>query len=173
MSSFNEIFERFEASDTEINHAGEFIKTIRNKMYDFAYAKGMEDAWEMVKKILFLPSEGGLTFSELENIFGTFSAYRILENNSAIMVKEKIDDYIKKEKEALHIGDEIKYGDTGRKYVVTWIYPYPDENNNINVRAIDYRGESYTFASKRIKKTGRHFDEAEKLFERMEEGSKP
>lgn len=61
-----------------------------------AYDKGLEDAWECLKKIELLPDEGGLTFDVLKNIFdGCFTLEGILKKYTVYEVVAKFKLYEK------------------------------------------------------------------------------
>ena len=150
--------------------ANGLVEELKEKEYDRGYEKGMEDAWETFKKIELAEGEGGLATTELLDIFGTYVVYEILNNNSAKEAKEKIDNYIKKNAE-FHVGDEVINILTNRKYVfVDFVYSgeitTPAE---MFIRVIGSDGASWVTDLLRFKKTGRHFDEVEKLLKMLKE----
>lgn len=69
---------------------------------------GAGEAWEIARKIVALPSNGGYTDDELREIFGEYITRVILDNNSFAEAKAKIEKW-EKEKEEIHIGDIVEY----------------------------------------------------------------
>lgn len=162
------IIEKFENPYEEIE---KMAKGLVEEVKDREYERGMEDCWEMVKKIELAVVEGGLTTVELLDIFGTYVSSEILNNNSAKEAKEKIDNYIKNKNAEFHVGDEVIDLLTNKKYVfVNFVYSgkitTPAE---MLIRVIGSDGISWVTDLLRFKKTGRHFDEAEELFKKMKE----
>ena len=134
------------------------VEELKEKEYDRGYEKGMEDAWETIKKTFLPQYEGGLSIDELVDVFGTF-AYK--------EAKEKIDNYIKNKNAEFHVGDEVTIETrSSRKGVVIL-----SEKSTINV--IDYKGLVYIYpidlVEDNLTKTGRHFDEVEKLLKMLKE----
>ena len=129
------------------------------------YDKGMEDCWEIMKKI-FYPPEEGLYYSEINQIFGEhWSALNMLKTFSAKEAKEKIDNYIK-EKSEFHVGDEVKHKLDGFKGVVIEVV---SGNNETFLRILFNGMYTGTYTNDKLIKTGRHFDEVETLIEKLKE----
>lgn len=139
------------------------VEELKEKEYNRGYEKGMEDAWETLKKTFLPQYEGGLSIDELVDVFGTF-AYK--------EAKEKIDNYIKKKNAEFHVGDEIAYKKDGEKLVIITM-DVEEITNGTCFYAINDKGIPFYFSTKFhkgiIKKTGRHFDEVEELFKMMKE----
>ena len=106
-----------------------------------------EEAWEILKKILLYPANGGYSEKELEEIFGRTEHLWELTPQEA---KTKI--------EAWEAVKEIKVGDVvdvcGDIGVVT---SFGTDGNSIHVLYLDGIVTSYR-KDKCIKKTGRHID---------------
>lgn len=75
--------------------------------------------------------------------------------------KAKYDAW-KKEKEEIHVGDEVKFG--SRSGVVVRIDTEPKDSG---VNVVCREGNTAYIGMADATKTGRHFDEVEKLLERM------
>lgn len=125
------------------------------------------EVWEFMKMIVLSPEEGGITWSELMSCMGNCTIDSILKKFSFQEAKAKYDAW-KKLKEEIHVGDEVEYECFGSvvRFVVIEIYnkvaygfKYPFDHENI---------DDYCTVDK-LKKTGRHFDEVEKLLKKMEE----
>ena len=74
------------------------------------YNRGCEDAWELARKIAIMPSVGGYTTTELDDIFGSDYEPRIFESNSGLEALAKVEAYEKKKKEEAEkpvIGDVV------------------------------------------------------------------
>ena len=64
-----------------------------------AYEKGLNDAWECVKKLAYEKMEGGFDFKELKEIFdGRILTTEILQNYSASEAVKKAKEYEEKQK---------------------------------------------------------------------------
>ena len=64
-----------------------------------AYEKGLNDAWECVKKLAYEKMEGGFDFKELKEIFdGRILTTEILQNYSASEAVKKDKEYEEKQK---------------------------------------------------------------------------
>lgn len=119
------------------------------------YEDGLNEAWELARKIVFLPPDSGETVEWLENTFGTVKPDVVLKNYSA---SEAIESC-----EKLKVGDEVvdKYG---WKRVVISI------NDNITFMNSDGRFSEYCKkALSNFKKTGRHFPQIEEVLKQIKE----
>ena len=146
------------------------VEEMKDREYNRGYEKGMEDMWEIMKKIELTEGEGGLSTIEIVDIFGSLDIPNILKRNSAKEAKEKIDNYIKKKNAEFHVGDEIVVNSTGEKMIILVIgnkfikclttkhlVTYTCMHESLEEMANDYT------------KTGRHFDEVEKLLKMLKE----
>lgn len=144
------------------------VEELQEREYNRGYEKGMEDCWEMVKKLYL--SGYGLAYSDLTKIFVDWDFETILTSNSAKEAKEKIDNYIK-EKSEFHVGDEVRRKDgSSIKGVIIRIKPGDYCPVYCVIFENAYTG-SYDENTVRFKfnKTGRHFDEVKELFKKMKE----
>lgn len=62
------------------------------------YAKGLNDAWECARKLMFVESKGGLSVGEHVEIFGNVEPAEILKNHTASEVIAKIKEYEEQQK---------------------------------------------------------------------------
>lgn len=125
---------------------------------DEAYRKGLSDAWECARKINCIPSDGGMSGIELDDIFNMDSNCTIMKDFSASEALEKIKAY--EDEHKIRVGDEVKawYGNA----IVTCV------NEKAKTANFFYKtGESGCDYLKNIERTGRHFDEIEAMMEKM------
>ena len=64
------------------------------------------------------------------------------------------------EAEAIRVGDEVEVINSGNKYVIAWI-------DRLSCCGFSYDGVNCVLQADDVRKTGRHFDEVEKLLEAM------
>ena len=119
------------------------------------YQRGLDDAWEAVRKIALMDTEIS------ENVTGYFGLFRIMKNLTPMQAIAKLKAYEEKQKAE----DEIKVGDevtpkrnVGWKGVVVGI-----DDDNAMVMTSD--GYSAMYQIEILCKTGRHFDIASILKE--------
>ena len=125
------------------------------------YEDGLNDAWEAARKIVYLPSVGGYSASELLDIFGRtdISSAQLLKHNTAAEVIAKIKEY----ENRIEVGDEVT-DDDGWKGVVTWISP---DGEYMVVVLQD--GSALRWKKESFKKTGRHFPQIAEVLKQMQE----
>lgn len=139
-----------------IQHA-EAVEQKAQKQYDEGYQKGLEDAWEMIRKIYLSPDEGGMEINEIFEYLGK-GLGDILRNNSASEAKAKYDAWkAKKEQE-----DEIRVGDvvtspSAREYIVLHISYDDDGIKTFTVLEVS-TGFVLHFKECFLEKTGKHYD---------------
>lgn len=112
------------------------------------YEDGLNDAWELARKLVLVQDDGGYAISEIRNIFGTSNECKILRELSVQEAFEKLEAYEKSQQ--IQVGDVV-YADGVQGVVIDIIsdegcYIY-NENGCI---------EEHWF--KDLKKTGRHID---------------
>lgn len=120
-----------------------------------AYNKGLNDAWELVKRIESTPEDGGLTNKQIVEVFGqywsSFELYRMFSPGEAMNLMKAYEDKQKQDAE-IKVGDEIVYSD-GIKGVVVGISNTVGQisvlNNKYDVPQL--------LVKSRAKKTGRTF----------------
>lgn len=126
------------------------------------YEDGLNDAWEVARKIVCLASDGGYSVSELMKIFGSdnIASDKILKHNTAAEVIAKIEEY---ENSRIEIGDEVT-DDKEWKGIVTWISP-----DGEYVVMILEDGTALRWKKKEFKKTGRRFSQIEEVLKQLKE----
>ena len=121
---------------------------------DAEYQRGLDDAWEAARNISMLESDGGYSWKEMKNIFGTDSASEIYVHHTATEAINKIKAYEEKQKadDKIEVGDEVTPNrNVGWKGVVVGI-----DDDNAMVMTSD--GYSAMYQIEILCKTGRHFD---------------
>lgn len=113
-----------------------------------AYNEGLNDAWELAKKIVSNPGEGGFSVKELINIFETSLMKNVFNEYSAQEAIEIIEAYEKEQA-------EIKVGDVVTAYSTEGIVTKCNEDF---VTVINKNGVSDKWAKFVCKKTGKHID---------------
>lgn len=121
--------------------------------------KAIEDeVWEFVRDYT------NMNCSEHEKAYENYDWWDVFNCLSYQEAKAKYDEW-KKQKEEIHIGDEVKPKTSQRKGTVI-------SEGTDYVRVL-FEDVDYPFISawekKNVIKTGRHFDEVERLLERMRE----
>lgn len=116
------------------------------------YEQGLEDAWELAKKIVLNPIDNGLPNDEIKKIFdseeGFVSSYWVMNNLSYEETLAKIEAY-EKEKE-IKVGDVVTNG----KYICA-VTKKIDENNSVILYGDGCFGK---VENKFLEKTGKHID---------------
>lgn len=113
---------------------------------DKTYSDGLNDAWELAKKIYHAPCEGGLENSEIEEIFDCKFA-SVTHKYTAAEALAKIEAY-ERTKE-IKVGDVIKYD--GTFGVVARV-------GSCTVNALFEDGITIEMFISECKKTGKHID---------------
>lgn len=128
-----------------------------------AYQRGLNDAWELARRIRLNVEDGGISVSELCEMFHTNTVYNIFKGYSAQEVMKRIAEY-EKQKNAIKIGDEVKFNhddikatvmDQSDKEGMWWLYT---ENG-----CIEEWQDAY------FRKTGRTFPQIEEVLKAMQE----
>lgn len=86
-----------------------------------SYNQGLNDAWELAKKIIVGKNEGGYLISELIGIFGYIEFDKIVSNFTPQKAIARAEAYEKEQKEQkeIKIGDICRFGDA--EVVITLI----------------------------------------------------
>ena len=139
----------------ELVKMAECIQNNNDKNAAEAYQRGLDDAWEAARKIVGYTDQGALTLGALAEIFGTSSHSRIVRDNTAQEVIDKIKAY--EEKQRIRVGDEVAFHhDDGRPDTVV-VVTYIGQDGFID--GMDGRGAQYAHKNPtKWTKTGRHFD---------------
>ena len=131
---------------------------------DNSYQRGLDDAWEIVQKVFRFEKDGGMSYEELEKIFGTeFTAE--IANLPLEKVMSTLTDYEAKKKaeeEEIKVGDEVIQSFTHHEGVVVKL---PLEGDIVTV--LEKTGYAYGTPINNLKKTGRHFPQVGRLLDVM------
>jgi hypothetical protein len=123
-----------------------------------AYNKGLNDAWELAKKMVAPAYIGGMGNSECIAVFGmNLNGYEILSKYTPQEALAKLEAY-EKEQAEIKVGDVVEVN--GYKFLVTTV-----ANDHINL--IDSKGIT-TWTTSTCKKTGKHID-IQKILEQIGE----
>lgn len=137
------------------NTAKEFEPELKRAKED-----GLAEAWECARKLMLSTEDGGIDPQKVEEIFG-YSYYYVLQNDSASEAIAKIKEYEEKQKQ----DDEIKVGDEVQSYDTRYIVVRIRDNGTFE--AIGACGTDGGLDLRKFHKTGRHFDEIEKIMKQM------
>jgi len=122
-----------------------------DEVYDEAYKNGLNDAWEVAKRII--KSDG----AERQRVFGDKWPYKDICDLSASEVIAKLKAY----EEKIEVGDEVTFIN-GEKGVVIGVY-----NDELRIltehKQLELRHES------QVTKTGRHFSEVAQVLQKLKE----
>lgn len=136
-------------NDTELSIICEiallYLKDLKEKE---SYKKGLEDAWELAKKLWLPTSYGGMIDTEVEKIFAC-DYFAISKNYTPQEALAKLEAY-EKEKAEIHVGDVIRHAYYGL-VVVTQI-----KDDYCRVLASDCT--SFTLLKSSLVKTDKHVD---------------
>ena len=130
-------------------------RDLLDKAKDEAYQRGLDDAWEAVRKILMLESDGGYSWKEMKSIFGTDSASEIYVHHTAAEAINKIKAYEEKQNDEIEVGDTVDLKDAVSDKgdgIVTKIV------NNDYCYIVWYDGSGGAWAKDMLFKTGKHID---------------
>lgn len=116
-----------------------------------AYNRGLNDAWEVIKKITKDDSVGGYSIEMMQELFGRTCVYDITHNYTPEEAIAKIRAYEDKQKQdaEINVGDEVYSEEDDLRFVVTRI-------TNGRYEGICTDGACYCPLPLHIKKTGRH-----------------
>ncbi len=131
-----------------VNEALCHARNIKSEETQEAYNKGLEDAWELAKKLWLPTSYGGMDSEEVMKIFGC-DYYAISKLYTPQEALAKLEAY-EKSKE-INVGDVVESINTGRIGIITKV-----EENGKYVMFVD--GMSGMLAHDDIKKTNKHID---------------
>ena len=141
LEKYNEVKEKLELID-ELKQA--------------EYNRGLQDAWELAKK-LWLPSNyGGIPHTEILKIFKC-DYYVIAENYTPHEAFAKLEAY-EKEQEQIKVGDVVEYNGIDGLFIVTG-------RDNTFAYILDGKGNVEEVALETLTRTGKHFDVASMLLE--------
>ena len=112
------------------------------------YEQGLNDAWELARKIAVNHVDGGYSISELRDIFGIKSITNIICDLTAKEAILKVKEYENKEQE-IKVGDVVE--NSGIEAIVTAVYP-----KGFNIICKD--GSGTIWEKKQCENTGKHID---------------
>lgn len=170
----NEIIKRNRQIKSYVETQNNKLSQIRDYVpadVEEAYQRGLEDAWECSRRLLFNVEDGGMSTTELCEIFHRNGFYSILKDYSVQEVMKRIEDY-EKQKDAIKVGDELEQitnsgNPTGVSCIVTYIGD--DKFNGITEdgKAVTCSSQIYRW----WRKTGRTFPQIAKVLKAMREGT--
>ncbi len=139
----------------------DYINEHFGDLQDTAYQRGLDDAWECMKKIAFLEKPRDMRdffgCSTLGGVLIDYSASEAIEKLKAYEEKQKADDKIKVRDEVIWMEDE------NVAIVVTSVYT---ANNMEWCDGVCKDGKVYHILTENARKTGRRFD-IDKILEEM------
>jgi hypothetical protein len=133
----------------------------KRKWIDDAYNRGLENAWDVARKLAVETDDGGVSISDLYKIFGTESMCTIMKNNTVYDAIDKLKAYEDKQKDDGHIkvGDEVQ-APCGIATVTSV------EDDFVHYLYSD--GDVGCIGPHSLKKTGKHYD-IQSILEAMRE----
>ena len=114
-----------------------------------AYEQGLNDAWELAKKIGVPLAEGGMHCNDVYKIFKVDTCWRVFANFTPQEALAKLKAY---EDSKIEVNDEVKTLDGSHKGVVTLVRQVGD------FYVLWDNGTADTYKSNEVKKTGKHID---------------
>lgn len=150
----------FHISEEELECLERYDET---EAYKKGYAKAMEDIQEAVRMLL------AMDYNDKDLYFGgSHITAEILSEFDVREIVERLEAY-KKEQSKIKVGDEVKVENSGGylgKAIVTYVDKYEKE-----IYVVFAGGSAGEITDgTRLRKTGRHFDEVEKLIEVLKGG---
>ena len=135
------------------------LKADNQKAKDVAYQKGLDDAWELARKLVW-----GFSLAKLQemgfNIPSHDDEAEVLKMATVQEAISKLKAYEEKKDDTIRVGDEVKQN--GDKGVCVKIY-----NDTIRVMWADGSSCRWKLSSD-LQKTGKHFD-IESILEALKE----
>ena len=137
----------------------------KNKTYE----DGLNEAWEVARKITCAPTSGGQDEEWVNDMFGYQSRSAVMRNYSASEAITKIKEYEEKQKKAeIHVGDEIYSELTNSKAVVQHIDAW-DRYQCFLDSGSQFIIDKHTFNEYWVK-TGKSYPQIAKVLKQMKEG---
>lgn len=127
---------------------------------DKTYADGLNDAWELARKVSLDNYKGAYSVKELKNIFGFDSLQGVFRHCSIQEALAKLEAYEKEQ-------NEIKVGDVVERINFTELFVVSGFNEEIYT-LINANGRCVCANVNQIKKTGKHID-IQSLLEQIKE----
>lgn len=160
---------RKEAYDKCMDEAEMLAYKLYSPKIDEAYQRGLADAWEAAMKISMSKIDGGLSWEEMNDIFGTARPGKIYKTFTASECIEKIRAY-EQENEEIKVGDEVvgTYTDEEETEPFVIIRKVP-EIYPTHYFGIYSKSGGFCQGGLKLKKTGRHFPEIAEVLQKMKE----
>ena len=138
----------------EGHHYGEIDGVMNVQIDEVSYQRGLNDAWECARKIWSMSAYERAEIFHDKNCMLEHTASEAIQMIKEYEEKGKTDDEIK-------VGDEVDHD--GLKCVVVKVW-------QDCICTISQVGTTPSYTDKSVlKKTGRHFDQIEKLFKQLQE----
>lgn len=120
-----------------------------------AYNRGLQDAWELAKKIVLDVSKGGIPERDMRSMFGEkWTVSDILKNYTPQEAFTKLEGY----EEKIEVGDVVERMNDGAKFlIITEEYDSSEYDFGVIVLQ-DMTIDRITGSGKHFKKTGKHID---------------
>ena len=133
----------------DVDVDGKNIIINEEKIITKTYSDGLNDAWELARKIVLKAEMGGICYDDFKKIFGVGDHVTVLRTLSPQEALAKIEAY--EVSQQIQVGDVVKSKDSELEFIVTAI-------NGISVQGVARNGDVYNTERKHIEKTGRHID---------------
>lgn len=130
----------------------DFVKDDVLHTPDEAYNKGLDDAWELAKKIVLPDHLGGYTVDELKDIFGKNTFASLMNTFTPQEALAKVKAY--EEHNEIKVGDVVRSKGCNVEGIITKI-------SEIKIYRLFKDGSCDSISTKvkeDLEKTGRHFD---------------
>lgn len=142
---------RLEYKDySDVYSITDFVKDDVLHTPDDAYNKGLDDAWELAKKIVLPDHLGGYTVDELKDIFGKNTFASLMNTFSPQEALAKVKAY-EEERNEIKVGDVVEFKDGCIESIVTKVDGY-------TIYKLFKSGDCNSCDKKDLKKTGKHYD---------------
>ena len=140
----------------------EVCKQIAKDIQDEAYQRGLDDAWEVAKKVVLNPDDGGLSILELNEIFNCATIQQVFRKYTLSEVIAKLKAYEEKQNNKFEFGDEI----IGLNGIKGCVVSKDNEGYNTMYALFDECRVPQDVTQSNYRKTGKHYD-IEKILEEM------
>lgn len=127
----------------------DFVKDDVLHTPDEAYNRGLNDAWELAKKIVLPDHLGGYTVDELKDIFGKGSFAPLMDTLTAQEALAKVKEY--EGRDEIRVGDVVKLSYSYIESIVTRV------SGDIIYRIFS-DGSCDVIGKEDLVRTGKHFD---------------
>ena len=133
----------------------DYINEHYGQMQDEAYQRGLEDAWNVARKIAVETDDGGVSIEALYKMFGTESMCMIMKNNTVHDATDKLKAYEDKNSDRIEVGDEV----THKSDSVVWkAVCIRIDGDRQHMNLMGYTGAVGYYPVDDFTKTGKHYD---------------